>query len=211
MPSRRIRVYVFANRSGYLSYAKAVAKDLSFSSGAYDPRVRELVVYYPVNRRDFVHTVRHEGFHAFLHEYLERAPLWFNEGAAEYFAAASNRYGSELRFGAPHETALATLERREKHLVPVEKLLTMDREAFMADALLHYAQSWAVVHYMLKTRGEQMRTAFRGYFRSLREGESQEEAFRRWLAPHVDRIENDYRKHVEKLREELAEEDAGTK
>ncbi|MEN8151477.1 MAG: DUF1570 domain-containing protein [Planctomycetota bacterium] len=196
MPARKARVYVFATRAGYLRYARAVAKDLAFSAGAYDPRVRELVLFLPVNRKHFVHTIRHEGFHAFVHEYLERAPLWFNEGAAEYFAAASKGYGVGLKFGAPHETALARLRAWKDRLVPVEKLLTMERQEFMANAPLHYSQSWAIVHYMLKSRGERMRNAFRGYFKALRQGKSQEDAYRRHLSRHVERIEKGYREHI---------------
>ena len=40
--------------------------------------------------------VRHEGFHRFLHEHLEAAPLWFNEGCAEYFASARESFGGDL-------------------------------------------------------------------------------------------------------------------
>lgn len=199
MPTRKARVYVFANRSGYLTYARSVAKDLTWAAGAYDPNLRELVLYLPENRRHFVHTIRHEGFHRFVHEYLDRAPIWFNEGCAEYFASASQGYGVGLKFGAPNESAIATIRAAKDDLTPVKDLLVMPRKEFLAKAPLHYAQSWAVVHYMLKTRGERMRNAYRAYFASLREGLSQEEAYRKHLERHVERIEKGYREHIEAM------------
>jgi len=201
IPKRKARVYVFANREGYLGYARSVARDLTFAAGAYDPTLRELVLYLPVNRKHFRHTIRHEGFHRFLHEYLERAPHWFNEGCAEYFASATERFAGGHKAGAVHEAALATLRRPDTRLTPLPDLLRMPAAEFMRGARVHYPQSWALVHFLHRTKDREFRRIFREYFAALRAGQSVEDAYDACIAAVVPRLEKAYRAHIRSLED----------
>jgi tetratricopeptide (TPR) repeat protein len=93
-----------------------------------------------------------------FHEYVHRAlslskrelPLWFEEGISEFYAAT--RIGrSEAELGAPEPRHLVALSRSE--LVPLEELLLVDgsspwyRDA--AKSAVFYAESWALVHYLV--------------------------------------------------------------
>ncbi|MHC4472708.1 MAG: DUF1570 domain-containing protein, partial [Planctomycetota bacterium] len=192
----RARVYVFSSQKGYLAYAKALGRDLRGSGGAYIPAVRELVLFMPEYGARFQHTVRHEGFHMFLHTYLEDAPLWFNEGCAEYFACGEERFGGGLKPGAPNPVALRTLASKRASYTPLPELFVMNPQEFMRKPELHYAQSWAVVHYLMKCPDKSVRALIGKYFTALQDGLSAEEAYEKVLKPHVAAIEKGYRLHV---------------
>ncbi|MHC4862015.1 MAG: DUF1570 domain-containing protein [Planctomycetota bacterium] len=192
----RARVYVFSSQKGYLAYAKALGRDLRGSGGAYIPAVRELVLFMPEYGARFQHTVRHEGFHMFLHTYLEDAPLWFNEGCAEYFACGRERFGGGLEPGAPNPVALRTLASNRASYTPLPELFVMTPQEFMRKPELHYAQSWAVVHHLIKCPDRSLRALIGKYFTALQDGLSAEEAYEKVLKPHVAAIEKGYRLHV---------------
>ena len=200
---RKSTVYVFATEAGYLRYAGDVQKDLEGSAGAYDPRTRELVLFVPDQDAGFVHTVRHEGFHQFVHSALPEIPIWFNEGCAEFFAAGTKgRFSARITPGAVHLGRLRRLRSSLKANVdftPLNKLLVMDHRTFMKKAGLHYAQAWAIVHYLRKGDRGRMEEVFDDYVNALRKGASAEEAYNQVIAPIRVRLERQYLEHVRTL------------
>ncbi len=199
----KTRVYIFSSRAGFLGYASDRLKNLSQAAGAYDPRMREVVLFVPVKRQGFVHTVRHEGVHCYMHEFLDDAPMWFSEGLAEYFGSGRLRHGALYRPGALHERALDTLRGRRGKTYSLEELFVLPRMEFMKDPALTYAQSWALVHFLLKTRDPLLRTMLRSYFKLLRDGRSEEEAYARIFQPRLKAIGDAYVRHIDKARKTL--------
>ncbi|MEN8149521.1 MAG: DUF1570 domain-containing protein [Planctomycetota bacterium] len=202
-PAPKSRVYVFATKAGYLRYAGEVRKDLEGSAGAYDPRTKELVLFVPDQNDGFVHTVRHEGFHQFIDATLPEIPTWFNEGCAEYFACGEkSRFGGRITPGAVRMRALFTLRRvyaADKKPTPLTTLFLMSHRKFMRLAALHYAQGWAVVHYLREGGDREMADVFDDYAKELRAGASAREAYDRVLAPVVKALEHRYQKYVKRL------------
>jgi hypothetical protein len=110
-------------------------------------------------------TLFHEYLHAFVRHHLPAAPLWLNEGLAEYYSTfelARDRSGSPGGvLGLPKERHLVTLER--------ERMLSLDRllDVEVDSPLYHeadrrgvfYAQSWAFVHFLLSDAGRRARTS----------------------------------------------------
>lgn len=192
LSSRRARVYVFGDREGYLGYATDRGKNLMMTAGVYDPTVRELDFFLPVDRSGFFHTVRHEGFHRFLHEYIEKAPIWFNEGCAEYFASFRESFDGTPIAGEPYGEAIETLKAAKGKLEPLSKLLTMAQPDFMENGVVHYAQAWAVVYYLMKTDDREMKDALPRYLRALVDGISAEAAFAEHIEPILPSLERRY-------------------
>jgi hypothetical protein len=93
----------------------------------------------------------HEGLHWLTSlDYPIRFPPWLDEGLAQLFSTARAQGGS-LQWGAPDPAMLQFLRRAE--LLPLDKVLTASRSDELFDSGAHtgafYAQSWALVHYLL--------------------------------------------------------------
>ena len=80
-----------------------------------------------------------------------------------------------------------------KKLPTLTRLMTMSHTEFMANAAVHYPQSWAVVHYLYTTEKKELKGLLREYFDVLREGLSRQEAFDRVMKPHISAIETGYK------------------
>jgi tetratricopeptide (TPR) repeat protein len=91
----------------------------------------------------------HEYVHLLVEANIPAAPLWLNEGLAEFFA--SGRFDeAPVVFGLPHAGYLRVLRTRD--WLPLEDVVTATRgAALVGDAntsATFYAQAWALVHYL---------------------------------------------------------------
>jgi tetratricopeptide (TPR) repeat protein len=91
----------------------------------------------------------HEYVHLLVETNVPAAPLWLNEGLAEFFAAG-RLDESPAVFGLPHIGHLSVLRSRE--WLPLDALLTATRgSASVRDrwtSATFYAQAWLLVHYL---------------------------------------------------------------
>lgn len=198
-PAPPIRVHVFSGREGFLEYAADIGHDLDSAAGAYIPKTREMVLFVPeVQRESLWRTIKHETFHAFLHTILENAPVWLNEGYAQWFENGKAK-GETLLFGGVEADAIRVLrEAGPRGIAPLQDLLLMETAKFRRKATLHYAESLALVHY-LNGRGSPWRANLDDYLGSLREGLSQEEAYEKHWAPVLPEVEAGFRSFLDGL------------
>ncbi len=132
-------------------------------------------------RAEPLRTLFHEAMHAFVHHNVPSAPLWLNEGLAELY--------STLRIDRTEEGIMATLgEPRLRHLQTLRGGETLGwRTLLETDAQtrlyhqgdrrsLFYAQSWALVHYLLLGRKDGG-VELREMLRALEGGASSLDAF----------------------------------
>lgn len=96
------------------------------------------------------HTIYHEYTHALLHLNFGQAPLWLEEGLAEFFG--NSTLGDKgVKTGTLDKAHLFVLEHNE--LLPMETLFAVDNDSPYYNettrASIFYAESWAVVHYLL--------------------------------------------------------------
>jgi Flp pilus assembly protein TadD len=111
------------------------------------------------------HALYHEYTHALLHLNFTELPLWLDEGLAEFYG--NSRLGEkESRVGTIDETHLYILSQNK--LLPIETLLNVEQgspyynEANQASVF--YAESWALVHYMLLDPEAQQRQLLKNFF-----------------------------------------------
>ena len=94
--------------------------------------------------------VFHELAHSFLRNTVPSAPLWFDEGIAEYYSTF-DAHGTTVAIGRPIEQHVRWL--RDKTMLPLAELFTIDMSSPVYNersrAGAFYAQSWALVHYLL--------------------------------------------------------------
>jgi tetratricopeptide (TPR) repeat protein len=135
-----------------------------------------------IDRRD-VRSVDALAFHEYIHllvrNSFRNAPLWFNEGLAEYYSTFEiSNSNKRVTFGKPISNFFQTL--REREFLPLERLLKVDSDSPYYNEQdkrrLFYAESWALVHYLLSgPRRAQLST----YLDLLAKGAAVEEAFQK--------------------------------
>ncbi|MDQ3907697.1 MAG: tetratricopeptide repeat protein [Acidobacteriota bacterium] len=124
----------------------------------------------------------HEYVHALVRNRYGRAPLWLDEGLAEYYSAyALASGGRQVRYG---ETILRRAQYlRGRPLLPLSTLLTADRYSPLysdhSERGVFYAQSWALVHYLLSDRTGARERQLATYLQLVGSGADVSDAIRR--------------------------------
>jgi len=159
--------------AGAPDYKQYVGPALEWSSGAWMPSRKELVIRsleamttQPL-RDQLWSTTFHEGFHQYLHDALDQTDTaaWFNEGQAALFETADVRNrGVHLREDPVKVAILAAmLENRAPLLKP---MLALDYQAFYGtnelERMQHYTLAWAFAYYLRKGVAAEQRSPYAG-------------------------------------------------
>lgn len=139
-------------------------------------------------------------YHEFLHYVLgttyNRLPLWFNEGMAEFYSTfhATDQHAEIGRALPDH---LETL--REGNMIPLSRLFAVTHSSpdYNEDYRrgIFYAQSWALVHYLLLGNPERRPQTFQ-FFQNVARGAEASEAFRSAFQTTEAQIEKELRDYV---------------
>ena len=135
----------------------------------------------------------HEYVHLLVRNSFSNAPLWFNEGLAEYYSTLEiSDNNKKVTLGKPMSYRVQTL--RERELLPLEALLKVDdRSPYYTEQdkrNLFYAESWALIHYLLSgNRRQQLST----YLELVAKGMEIEAAFRQAFQSDFATIEAELR------------------
>jgi tetratricopeptide (TPR) repeat protein len=93
----------------------------------------------------------HEYTHLLVKNTFENAPLWFNEGLAEYYSTFKVADNQKFRLGTPIGAHVLSL--RDNKLLPLKTLFAVDHNSPHYNESkkqgIFYAESWALLHYML--------------------------------------------------------------
>jgi tetratricopeptide (TPR) repeat protein len=141
----------------------------------------------------------HEYQHFILSNNLPNAPLWLDEGLAEFYSAFEPRYeGREVLLG--RSPARHVLALRKATLMPLEKLFSIDtgspeyNEAKKAG--LFYAQSWALAHYLMLGNNGKRQPQFTRFINLLGQGQPVEESFRLAFQADYKTIEKELQEYI---------------
>ena len=150
-----------ANVSGYFN----AGDDVNYIAISLDP-----------SERDPFHTAFHEYIHVHVNDQIPSAPLWLNEGLAEFYGSLQFSSG-EAVLGTPLTHYIRYL--RGQELLPLTTLFSIGHNSEHyneADKTgIFYGQSWALVHYlMLGDRGRQ--DQFRRFLQKINSGDSSAKA-----------------------------------
>ena len=144
----------------------------------------------------------HEYEHFVIRNNLPNAPVWLNEGLAEFFStfttSANDRKGA---LGAPIPQHILTL--REGKLLPLETLLKVSQKSAhyneTGKAGIFYAESWALVHYLMLANDTKRQSQLTKFIGNLTTGMSLEENFRQSFQSDYATLERELRSYVGKL------------
>jgi tetratricopeptide (TPR) repeat protein len=123
------------------------------------------------------HSLYHEYTHAMMHLNFTGLPLWLDEGLAEFYG--NSRLGEkESRIGTIDETHLYILQQNK--LLPIETLLNVERSSPYYNeanqASVFYAESWALVHYLIMDPEAQQRHLMKNFLTTWDKSGNQIEA-----------------------------------
>ena len=189
-------VYVFAGRAGYNQYAgDQFGSAPENTAGLYSPVLKQLLVWNPAEPEQLVTTLRHEGLHQFVDATLGRLPAWFNEGMAEYFESAQSLRGRPTA-EVGHQEHIALLLAPQYSWLPYEQLFGLPTAEFYLQSAPKYAQSWALIHWLLNSDLANARL-FENAFSDLSQGTDATEISRRLLA--LGNLEAQVRAHLQAI------------
>jgi tetratricopeptide (TPR) repeat protein len=138
----------------------------------------------------------HEYVHVLVRNVFRNAPLWFNEGLAEYYSTFDLSDGNKrVTLGKPINSRVQIL--RERELLPLETLFNIDSDSAYYNEPdkrnLFYAESWALVHYLLSgPRRQQLST----YLELLGKGMAVEDAFQKAFETNFAGMDNELRQYI---------------
>jgi len=147
---------------------------------------------------DEIAIVQHELLHFILRNNYPSLPLWFNEGLAEVYSSfiAGER---EARIGAPIPEHVGWLRRHG--IVPLADLFAIDQGSpdynEGARRGVFYAESWALVHYLLVGNLEHRRQAPL-YLQEMAREEPSPDAFHRAFGVDDAALEREIRAYVQR-------------
>ena len=151
----------------------------------------------------------HEYVHLLVKNSFRDAPLWFNEGLAEYYSTLrTSDGGRRVALGRALPAHLLTLRRND--LLPLRTLFAVGRDSEHYNERgargVFYAQSWALVHFLLTADGGARRPQLSRYLELLAAGAADPEAaFREAFRSDYAALENELRTYVRLARYEERE------
>ncbi|MBC8030647.1 MAG: tetratricopeptide repeat protein [Pyrinomonadaceae bacterium] len=177
-------VIVFKSDSSYKPF-KPVADGKTVAVAGYFQPGRDVnyITLTTENRgEDSFTTIFHEYVHLLVNNTLGRTnvPAWFNEGIAEYYSTFKIEDDRKVYLGNLISHHLELL--RTTQLLPLDKLFAVDYyslERNKHDARgLFYAQSWALMHYLVQGNEGKRLPQLGAFVTLLRQNTPMETAFR---------------------------------
>ncbi|HBB88327.1 MAG TPA: hypothetical protein DC047_11990 [Blastocatellia bacterium] len=203
-------VFVFKSNSAYEPFKPQYrGKTKSNVAGYFLSRPEGNYITLTTDRElgDPYHIIFHEYFHFLVGNNLRRAPVWLNEGLAEFYSTFETRENDKkVRIGSPiiyHLQALNVYPLLPlKTLLEVKPSSTHYNDSFLAG--IFYAESWALVHYLMfgnKARQGQLIQ----FISRLNSGLSLEENFRQSFQTDYNKLQRELDLYVQRRAYPVAE------
>ena len=143
----------------------------------------------------------HEYTHLLVDNTFRSAPVWFNEGLAEYYSTFSITDDQKIRLGTPIGNHVFLL--RESKMLPLRTLFEVDHKSphynESKKQSIFYAQSWALMHYLIIGKAGKVEQL--GKFMNLLAAKvPMEQAFQQAFETSFEAMEKDLRDYVKKDR-----------
>jgi tetratricopeptide (TPR) repeat protein len=144
----------------------------------------------------------HEYEHFVLGNNMKKAPLWLNEGFAEYYSTfeASDKE-NKIMVGGPIGRHIGLL--RYKPLLPLKTLLSVNSKSPEyhegSKVGMFYAESWALVHYLMNGNELKRRPQLIRFINQLSTDAPLDENFRQSFGQDYGQMEQELRSYVAKF------------
>lgn len=151
--------------------------------------------------QDPFNVIFHEYTHLLVENTFENAPIWFNEGLAEYYSTFSITDDQKVVLGRPIGNHVYML--RQNKILPLQTLFEVDYKSPHYNETnktsIFYAQSWALMHYLMIGKAGKVEQL--GKFMDLLKLKvPMERAFQQAFEVPFATMENDLRNYVKQDR-----------
>ncbi len=192
-------VVVFKNDSAYGPF-----KPRSNTAGHFQPGpdVNYIALSTEVRgEQDPYSIIFHEYTHLLVENTFENAPVWFNEGLAEYYSTFRITDDQNVEVGNPVSGHVHLL--REKKMLPLRVLFEVDYKSPHYNEKnkqsIFYAQSWALMHYLVI--GKDGKGAQLGKFMELLSANvPMDQAFTQAFGIPIDTMEKELSQYIKQDR-----------
>lgn len=147
-------------------------------------------------------TIFHEYVHFLVKKYFQTSdlPVWLSEGLAEYFQNFRIKNERRAIFGEDRKNHLRLL--RQYKIFPLKTLSDIDYAALSKTEIetkrLFYAQSWAVVYYLMRKSDGDLMTRIENYLVLNAGGKTRETAFEQAFKVKYSEAETELEKYISK-------------
>ncbi len=193
-----IRVYIFKGRSSFRPFQPL-----------YEGKPRDVAGYF-LQGQDYhsialdagfggdpLKTIYHEYVHFLTSRTPQPLPLWLTEGLAEFYSTFEVS-GREVLLGAPIPYHAEYLQR--KSMLTLEQLFGVGHDSpdynEGSKQGVFYAQSWALVHYLMMDDQASHRPQLMQWVNLLSEGADQQEAYHRAFDFPLSELERELRRYI---------------
>jgi FimV-like protein len=147
---------------------------------------------YPFN------VIFHEYTHLLINNTNGNVPVWFNEGLAEYYSTSTVTDDQKFALGNPISNHVYLL--REKKILPLRTLFQVDHNSPYYNERdkqsVFYAQSWALMHYLILGKSGQRVTRIAKFVDLLSENVPMEKAFQQAFEMSFEQMEKELREYI---------------
>ena len=146
-------------------------------------------------------TVFHEYVHFLTDDFTSQLPVWVAEGLAEYYSTFEMSDGDRkiwLGKAIPNHILLL----RQERLLPLSVLLTATHDSPYYNEKsrqgVFYAESWALIHYLMIDSQEKHRPQFVKYLSLMASGKNEEESFRQAFQQDYAAMEKELKAYIQR-------------
>ncbi|MFN2453309.1 MAG: tetratricopeptide repeat protein [Pyrinomonadaceae bacterium] len=141
----------------------------------------------------------HEFVHLLVENNMHNPPAWFNEGLAEFYSSFEISDGDKkITLGKPIVNHVLLL--RENKFIPLQTLFAVNHASPLYNERskqgIFYAESWALVHYLLLGNNEQRKDQFLTFLKLLSAGKPVEESFPQAFQTDFAHIEKELAQYI---------------
>ncbi|NNE99009.1 MAG: tetratricopeptide repeat protein, partial [Pyrinomonadaceae bacterium] len=194
-------VVVFKNKGSFKRY-----KNIKWAAGYFQPGedINYIALHTGGDRRYLYTTIFHEYIHFLVNNNVGKSvmPPWFGEGIAEYYDQFKIKDDRIVTLGSPNGSHLQSLQR--SRLIPFDTFFNIDHYSLQQQgshsANIFYAQSWALMHFLIKGNGGARNDQLTSFMGMLMRGIDPKEAFSQAFKTDYTSMEKELRKYVRKSR-----------
>jgi len=196
-----IRVIVFKDRKSYQPFMPLYQGKISEVAGYFQSGsdVHYITLSAELGQESLFDAIFHEYVHALTNDNVHRVPAWFNEGLAEFYSTFKVTDGDrKVWMGSPISRHVRLL--RENQFLPLPKLFAVDHDSpdynEKEKKSVFYAQSWALVHYLLLGDNAGRQPQFTKYLDLLSNGVSVDESFKQAFQTDYATMETELKNYI---------------
>jgi hypothetical protein len=147
----------------------------------------------------------HEGLHRFLYDTLPDAPIWLQEGAAEYVAGTRLENGKVAASGLVRAGRLQNMKMAMRYgwkPIPFKMIMNETQGQFYAlNPALQYAQAWSMIHFFRHGEDGKYKDVFEAYVKRLASGDELLKAYDETFGKeNVEEMQKQWLKYVGEMK-----------